>query len=184
MGDERTMTYGQENGPFETSVHLPEEHYRAALKRMVKYCHDAVFVDHEGNFLLAQRKPGKSPSGTWCIGGQVSTFMPLTDSLRETLQRETALSIAPERFSYIGQNRYWFSGDANIGITHDAVVEIYVVQLTQEELSEIRLDPQEYVVGSLRPYSLSEIQEIPEPLAQKVFSDLWRRYTQRRTTKA
>ncbi|KKW24570.1 MAG: hypothetical protein UY74_C0014G0010 [Candidatus Kaiserbacteria bacterium GW2011_GWC2_52_8b] len=166
----------REEGHFETGPNLPLEQYRAALRRMVKYCHDVIFIDPADHFLLAQRAPGRTAAGTWYIGGQVSAFTAYNTSLTQMILRETGLTIDEGRFRYLAQNRYWFN-DAQGHVAQDSLCDVFTIKLTEQEIAHIALDPEEYVPGSLRSYGTGEVAAIPEPLPRQVFMGLWDRYT-------
>jgi hypothetical protein len=175
MPEHINYSYSEE-GSFAPGPHLPFDQYKAALKRMVKYCHDVIFVNSKGQFLLAKRRADKDAAGEWCIGGQVAAFTHLHESLEKTITRETGLTIPRTRFHYIGQDRMWFNGSEEHGVMHDVVSEFFIVKLTDEEIKAVKLDPTEYQENSLQVYDLKDLEALEKPLKRAVFTDLWKRF--------
>lgn len=162
--------YKQANLP--KGIRLSDEEYHRGLLKFVKYCHDVVVLDSDGLLYLGERRSNKTPSGPWFIGGQVSIFRDINESLAELFRRETGLVIDPGRFNHEWFNRYMFDGSDG-GVPHDAVCEIFTLLLTREELSRVSLDPTEYVQSKLAPYDAVDIAAIANPLTRKIFADLW-----------
>ena len=155
-----------------TPVWLTDDDVARVELNRPRWCHHVLFL-HNSVFWLGNRAEGRTQPGAWFIGGRVKIFTDVVDSLAQTVFRETKLTIKKNRFRHIGQNRYFFDG-ADGGPANDAVAEIFSVDLTDSEIVLAELDPHEYSSAKLRPYDWPDIQVLPDEMAIKVFSDLWR----------
>lgn len=151
---------------------LSDEEYKRALRAMVRYCHDALFINKNGEFLLAERRPDNYRPGPWFIGGGIKPFTPILDSLTQTIKRETGLALDPDRFTFIGQHRYFFNG-GTADLPQDTICDMFAVHVTDEETASVVLDTKEYVEGSLAAFGSKEIQNIQDPFIKQVLTDVW-----------
>jgi hypothetical protein len=164
----------KERGSGKPGEYLNDSEYRRALQTFVKYCHDVVFLNKNNNFLLAERNAHKAAAGVWYIGGQVKTYTPLLKSLQATIKRETGLMLSDKRFKYFGQMRGWFTSSANGAVPQDSLSEMFFVKLTDTEIKKIKLDEDEYVPDSLKPYTLKDLKIIKEKKRRDMFLHLWK----------
>ena len=163
--------YTEPSHPTE-KLFLSDEEYKRALRAIVRYCHDVVFIDKNDRFLLAERRPDNFRSGPWFIGGGVKPFTSTIDSLIKTVERETKLVFAPARFTFIGQHRYFFNG-GTADLPQDSMCDIFSIHITDEEVATAVLDTGEYVAGSLRAFTGEDIAKITDPFIQQVMTDVW-----------
>ncbi len=165
-------TYRQPNLP--KGVRLSTEEYNQALLKFPKYCTNVVVLDTKRpGFWLPERADRKTPAGVWFIGGQVEVFMEEKSSLAKVFKRETGLDIHQDLFRLETNNRYWFDGSDG-SVPHDAVCNIYSIELTEAERNAIRLDPEEYRTEKLSFYGCQEIAQIDSPMTRAIFLDLWK----------
>jgi hypothetical protein len=167
------MLYPQEDCPTGKPPRLPEEEYRRGMLKWVKFCHDVVPVGPCGRFYLPTRHFDRPCPGPWFIGGQAAPFMDTLSSLCVLFSRETGLTFLPERFKFLVENRYFLNGKGEGGIPHDALCKVYGVNLTAEEIGNIKLAPEEYVSPTLTPFGPSEIKRIENAYVRQIFLDLW-----------
>ncbi len=164
--------YKQIGHPTE-KIFLDDNEYKRALLSLVKYCHDILPIGPDKKFYLPERRHEGAAPGPWFIGGAVKPFTSILDSLSSTAKRETGLILPKERFVFIQQNRYWFNAEDNNNLAHDALCEIYELELTWEEIGKIKLDPNEYQNNTLTPYGLEDLKSLDDVLKRRVFVELW-----------
>lgn len=166
----------KEDGDFAVGPQLPLDQYLAAVKRLVRYANDIILVDSQGNFLLPTRKADKSAAGLWFFGGQVAAFTSLSDSLIQTLKREAGLTLTADRFTHLAQTRMWFNGHE--GFMHDALSDIFVVHVTDEEIASVQVDTTEYEDRPLHACTLKDFEVLKDGVAKKVLIDMWNLFHQ------
>ncbi|EKX43055.1 hypothetical protein GUITHDRAFT_54381, partial [Guillardia theta CCMP2712] len=124
---------------------LPDDEYGKALDNFVKGCSDMLITDPKGNIFLGKRIVHPQPDW-WYVGGRMMPGESPSSSCSRLLKRELSLDIAPERFRSICYNSMaWGMREQQPKSNGTCDVNIVLtVELTQEEISNIVLDPNEY----------------------------------------
>ncbi|MFZ2167375.1 MAG: hypothetical protein WAV50_00725 [Minisyncoccia bacterium] len=163
--------YAQPDAPTQKLFLTPEE-YRKSLLSLVKYCHDIIPVGPDGKFYLPCRRKDKNRPGPWFVGGAVKPFVGFDASLLQMVKREMGMELQRDRFVSVAQHQYLFGeGD---GLAHDAMCEVLIIRLSEEEIASVHLDPDEYETGALLAYGEEELSELTDSLTRSALLDVWK----------
>jgi len=127
---------------------LPDDEYARGLDTFVKGCSDMLVTNSKGQVLTGKRSVHPQPDW-WYVGGRMMPGESPARSCSRLLKRELALTIAPERFTPITVNSLvWDMREQEPKNNGTCDVNIVLtVELTDEEISNIVLDPKEYVTS-------------------------------------
>lgn len=134
-----------------SSKFLSNEAYSEAIEAFIIVCGDTMITDEEGTVYLARRKAKPAKGLLWYIGGRLRRGLDANVAMSMNFKRETGLVIPPERFKFVAMYRYLLSDreqepqDAGT----DSLAYQFILQLTKEEISKIKLDANEYAAPEL-----------------------------------
>jgi hypothetical protein len=152
------------------------ERKRAALN-MVRLCHDFVPVGSNGKLYLSARRQGNAiseiPGSPWFVGGAMTPFMDERASMQTVLKRELGHEFDLTRLIYLQTNRYYMNGIAQGGFAHDAYCFIYALPLAAEEIASAKLDDKEFDAEGLKPYTITDLEQIQDDMTREIFVELW-----------
>lgn len=125
---------------------MSEAAYAEAIDSMVIVCADAVIIDSDSETIMLVKRKAKPMQGWWWIGGRVRKGESFSNAVARNFKRETGLDIAPDRFTYVMDSRYFWKDrqqePQNDG--SDNLAYTFAVVLTADELKQVVLDPNEY----------------------------------------
>jgi len=124
---------------------LPDKEYGVALDNFVKGCSDMLIQNSKGQILTGKRNVHPQPDW-WFVGGRMMPGESPGVSCSRLLKRELSLNIAADRFKPLCFNSMvWGMREQEPKANGTCDVNIVLtVQLSEEEASQIVLDPKEY----------------------------------------
>src|SRR3989344_3832419 len=140
--------YRQDPNYVMSPVFLSDSAYREALDSLVIVCTDAVIINRtKRTFYLAKRSV--KPQQDWLIiGGRTNAGQAPFESVARCFNRETKLSVKPERFTFVSMDRYLWKERKQEPQRNgcDAFSYTFCVELSDEELQRAvaSLEPKEY----------------------------------------
>ncbi|MDV3309060.1 MAG: NUDIX domain-containing protein [Cyclobacteriaceae bacterium] len=147
-----------------TSPRMPLADYALAHRSLVILCHDA-FIAHEGGILLIHRRNHPAKDILWPLGGRVDRGVPIEESLRRKVKRESNLDLINIRC--LGVSRTFFStepfghnrgtdtfnivyfaegvGKVNLDNDHEKPVVVYPERMSSTEYDQLHPYVREYL---------------------------------------
>ena len=159
---------------------LADAEYADAIQCLTVVCTDVCIIDrHNKLFYLAPRKSKPFANKWWYIGGRSLFGERENYSIQRCFKRETGLLINKDRFELIQMNRYLLVDrefePCNIGT--DSLCYTFVIELTDQERSQLVLDKDEYTNGkdlkSFDRKELAESKDVPPPILELYDKVFW-----------
>lgn len=130
-------------------LYLSKDEYGRAGQRFIGVCVDAIVINRERrSFYLVKRviKPAKT---LWWLGGGIFPGEPESEGVRRLFREDTGLELPEHRFEYVAMVRcVWQDREQDpqeYGVDHLSYV--HIVELTDAELAQVKLNPREYDVS-------------------------------------
>ena len=171
MVSERISLYVEDPDKIYDRVYLSSEVYAQALEAFSIVCVDVGIIDRcAGAIYLAKRKSRPAQGWWWYIGGRVYAGEMPEMSATRCFKRETGLSIAPERFSFVRMSRVFFKDRAQPPYDKgcDSLIYGFALELTPEERAQVVLEPNEYESGGLTRFYYRDIIACPQLVPESV----------------
>ncbi len=125
---------------------------------------DVVFYNRTEHAVYLPVRKSRPAEGIWVIGGALKAGEQPVETLVRRVSKETTLSVAPERFEYLGIINFVWSyrkEPAETDGRHDYNF-VYALEMTAPEIqtAAAHLDPEEYEAnkGLLAFHSRSELE--------------------------
>ncbi|MSU74705.1 NUDIX domain-containing protein [Candidatus Kaiserbacteria bacterium] len=143
---------------------LPDDRYAEAMEALVIVCADVMFINRDRRTVLLVWRRAKPLPGWWFIGGRIYAGEEERHGAGRVMERETKLSVAPERLAFLNMHRY-ICAEREQNPQHvgsDTLAYMFAVELTDEERSVTarHLDQNEYDGSKgLREFSRRDLVE-------------------------
>lgn len=151
---EKDGIYHQEGSQI-PKIWLTDEEHGKAIQLLITVSTDTVIVNRKNKTIYLAWRKLKPMTGWWVIGGKRNPGETPKQSIVRCFKRETGLAISEKRFQFLTQKEYiWSDRQQNpqdIG-RHDAV-HVFAIELTNKELSGIKLEKNEYEDGTLTEFT-------------------------------
>lgn len=153
------LTYREDGFRNIPSVHLEDAEYGGALRRFIGVCVDIVPINSKrGTICLASRR-SKPMTGWWWIGGGMLPNETYPEAAIRSFKRETGIELSCDRLTlralidYLWKDRQ--QEPQTIGCHMQGAT--FSVELSQEELSRVELDTNEYGSSKLDVFSRKDL---------------------------
>ena len=134
--------FSEEALPDHTAPRLCEEALAQATARFAVPCTDVVFVDCKGRMVLTKRRHAAA-QGWWWMGGALSAGLTITENIGKLMQRE--IGMMPEGVTFLEPiHHVWADCRERPGARRDDIILLHYVQVPEEFIVRIKLDPEEY----------------------------------------
>lgn len=140
-------TYFEEGAHFEGKHFLKNYDYEKAIRALIIVCTDVMIINKANKeIFLPKRKSKPMADAPWFIGGRLLPGVSEQSGMKDKFQKETGLSIDAKRFTLLCMNRYqWKDRQQEPQNTAcDALVYVFAVELSDEEIAAIKLNEDEY----------------------------------------
>lgn len=143
-----------ETGPFECHAkHLPDREYADALDSLVKGCSDVLVTKHGGGaVLLGKRKVHPQPD-YWFFGGRMFPGSTPKACAVKLLRRELGIHVSEDRLHSICCSSLAWAMREQAPKHHGTadVQLVLTIDLMDDEVTALNLDPGEYVASQWVP---------------------------------
>ena len=137
-------------------LRLSDEEYGRTLQSIVVACTDIVPIDSEQKTIYLAPRQAKPMQGWWLIGGKMIPGDSIEASAAKNLERETSLTVAPERltlhavFNYMWKDRSQQPSDIGCHM----LGHTFSIELTPQEIEFVsqNLEKNEYKKGGLSSF--------------------------------
>lgn len=137
---------------------IPEGIWEQIKSSIILYCVDIVVINRKRETFLLPTRLAQPMTGPWYFGGRVYTGEPDQQAASRILKREAGLEISADRFGKPIRDARYFWKAVEDGKPYDGFAHIYALELSEEEIATIRLDPKEYNPDfGIREFSWKEL---------------------------
>jgi len=127
-------------------VRLEDAEYGRGLQRFIGVCTDIVIVNRERRQIYLARRRSKPMTGWWWLGGGQMVNETDVEAATRSFERETKIRLSHYRLIRIATHDYFWKDrqqePQSIGCHMEG--KTFMVELTDAEISNIKLDPDEF----------------------------------------
>lgn len=131
--------------------------YTKAHRSTVILCHD-VFIEYQGGILLIYRKNYPAKDILWPLGGRVERGVPVEDSLKKKVKRESNLDLAGLRI--VGFSRTFFLTDP---FGHNHGTDTFNIVYFGKGVGILELDADHEKPTIIQPHQMQQAKETLHP---------------------